>query len=164
MVQINATKEELNIFLQTIKALSFGECEACGELACLVRHHWYDQDDIVVYFSRHRKGDLKVYYKKTCGSCNNWLTRSNIKEFAKKRHYKFINEFKDGDYIVTARRSNNWLWSHILPPWDIQKEFAPLAQKQYFEDSDFPPCEGDGEINGSIAKQVFAELRKVAEQ
>lgn len=164
MVTINITKEQLRIFLQTIKSLSFGECDACGQLAYLVKHHWYDQDDIVTWFANNRQGDLKVYHKKTCGSCNNWLTRTNIKEFAKKRHYKFIDKFKSGYYLTDIKGQKGWIWSHILPPWDIQKEFAPLAQKQYLNDNDFAPLGQNPLINGDIAKQVFTELRNVAEQ
>ena len=138
MMTFNITKEELTIFLEYLNEQPFGKCEACGELKCLLEHHWYNQDDIAKYFADNRKllsGEpFPTYTKHICGSCNNWLTRKNLEPFAKTQKYYFINEFKNKDKSFTPGTHPNWIWSHILPPFEIQKLFIQYQLHLYDSD------------------------------
>ncbi len=132
----NIDEQQLAIFTKGLERLSFGKCEACGGIGYLEVHHWHEDADIVKFFSHHRKGGLKEHQKRICRLCNTGrnhggLYRDTIKAFAAKRGYHCIGEFRDGDFVVNirSRKSDPWIWSHILPPWEIQRDFIQSSIK-----------------------------------
>jgi hypothetical protein len=145
LITLNITKLQLKNFLDFLAQQQFGQCNACGELRNLICHHWHDQNDIKLYFTKSKhlrdSSPFPEYSRNICNSCNSWLTRGNnpdkktlLELFSNEHGYYFINEFEDDGKVFTNKNTPNWIWSHILPPWDIQVAFV-LLQKQIYKDN-----------------------------